>query len=75
VKEIGADYLLTEEKGLIDFLRIDLRMFDQTQPFLLRLEDGLIHSMRILPPIAEKSNLPEFSIMGFQLVENSSSSV
>jgi hypothetical protein len=66
----GEGFFLTQDKGLVEFAKIDVRLFDQTQPFLLCVNDGLIHSLRLYTPIAEILDLQEFSVVRFELLNH-----
>lgn len=67
IKTCGSECVLTKKPGMVDFVKIDIRLFEQTQPFVLRVKDGLIHSLRLFSPIISQSDIPEFSVIKFEL--------
>lgn len=58
---------LVDLPGEFDFAEIHIRMFEQIQPFVLVVKEGFIHSLRLLEPIKDDSDLPEFSVTKFTL--------
>lgn len=63
-----GNFSLSEKTGIVDFAKIELRLFEQTQPFTLTLKDGIVYCLKLSPPIIGASDLQEFSVVEFSLL-------
>jgi hypothetical protein len=60
---------LTDRPGIVDLARIVISLNQAKQPFVLKVKDGLLYSLKIMNPHPLKPLRMEFEVIEFEFLE------